>query len=548
MDRRGAATGELATIPAVLADRARRDGARIAVVSPEGQLTYAELAAAARCVTRAVMARSVRPGERVALWAPNTARWVIAALGVLGAGATLVPLGTRLRGPEAADILVRSRCRMLLTVGDFLGNDYPGMLRESECALPELRTVVSLDESREHRSEDLPWARFLALGEVITVAEADARGASVAPESISDILFTSGTTGEPKGVPTTHRQTIEAFTHWADAVTLSGDDRYLLVNPFSHTFGFKAGIIASLLRGATMVPVDHFHPERVFSVIERERITVLTGPPTLFHDLLAHDRRACDLNSLRLAGTGGSSVPPELVERIRCELGAEKVFTGYGLTESAGVATVCPPDAPARLLASTVGKALPGVEIRVVDNCGQPVPVGQPGEIAVRGPNVMQGYLDDPTATTTAIDGGGWLHTGDIGTLDADGYLRITDRRTDMFIVGGFNVYPAEIERILRTHPDITEAAVIGVPDARLGEVGHAFVVPDGIAELDPAGLIAWARTRMAGYKTPRRFEVVAALPRNASGKVLKRVLRSLVPNPEHFATPAQTFEGDRWV
>ncbi|WP_159840486.1 FadD3 family acyl-CoA ligase [Nocardia sp. CY41] len=533
MDRRDAATGEFATIPAVLAERARRDGTRVAVVSPEGQLTYAGLAAAARRVTQAVMARSVRPGERVAIWAPNTPRWVIAALGVLGAGATLVPLGTRLRGPEAAGILARSRCRMLLTVSDFLGNDYPGMLRASGSALPELRTVVFLDESRENRPEELSWARFLDLGEVIPVAEADARSASVAPESISDILFTSGTTGAPKGVPTTHRQTIEAFTHWADAVTLSGDDRYLLVNPFAHTFGYKAGIIACLLRGATMVPVDRFDPERVFGVIERERITVLTGPPTLFHDLLAHDRRAdCDLSSLRLAGTGGSSVPTELVERIRRELGAGEVFTGYGLTESTGVATVCPPDTPMVLLAETVGKALPETQIHVVDDAGQPVPVGQPGEIVVRGPNVMHGYLDDPAATATAIDAGGWLHTGDIGTLDADGYLRITDRRTDMFMVGGFNVYPAEIERILRSHPAIGEAAVIGVPDARLGEVGHAFVVPDGIAEIDPAEIIAWARTHLAGYKLPRRLEIVAALPRNASGKVLKRVLRSHVAQP----------------
>lgn len=533
MDRRGAATGELATIPAVLAERARRDGPRIAVASPEGQLTYTELAAEARRVTQAVMARAVRPGERVAIWAPNTTRWVIAALGVLGAGATLVPLSTRLRGPEAAGILARSRCRVLLTVGDFLGNDYPGMLRASGHGLPELRTVVLLDEVREDRPEYFSWARFLALGEVIPAAEADARSASVAPESISDILFTSGTTGVPKGVPTTHRQTIEAFTHWADAVTLSGDDRYLLVNPFSHAFGYRAGIIASLLRGATMVPVDRFDPERVFSVIERERITVLTGPPTLFHDLLAHDRRVPrDLTSLRLAGTGGSSVPTELVERIRRELGAEKVFTGYGLTESTGVATVCPPDAPAILIGDTVGKALPDVRIRIVDDTGQPVPVGRPGEIAVRGPNVMHGYLGDPAATATAIDAGGWLRTGDIGTLDADGYLRITDRRTDMFVVGGFNVYPAEIERILRTHPDVAEATVVGVPDARLGEVGHAFVVLDGIAEIEPAEIIAWARPRLAGYKLPRRIEVVAALPRNANGKVLKRALRSREAQP----------------
>ncbi|MFI5541270.1 FadD3 family acyl-CoA ligase [Nocardia sp. NPDC051900] len=528
MDRRRAATGELATIPAVLADRARRHGARIAVVAPEGQLTYAELAVAARRVTRALLARSVRPGDRVAIWAPNTARWVTAALGVLGTGATLVPISTRLRGREAADILARGRCRMLLTVAGFLGTDYPGMLRESGCALPELHTTVVLDDT----AAELSWSRFLTLGVEAPVADADARIASVDPESVSDILFTSGTTGVPKGVPSTHRQTIDAFSRWADAVTLSGDDRYLLVNPFSHTFGYKAGIIACLLRGATMVPVDRFDPQRVFRAIERERITVLTGPPTLFHDLLTHRRAAHDLSSLRLAGTGGSSVPTELVERIRRELGAEKIFTGYGLTESTGVATICAPDAPAHLLAHTVGKALPGMLIRVVDDSGRRVRAGEPGEIVISGPNVMHGYLDDPAATTAAIDSGGWLHTGDIGTLDTDGYLRVADRRADMFIVGGFNVHPAEIERILLDHPEIAEAAVVGVPDARLGEVGHAFVVPDGPVEIDPTEILAWARTRIAGYKAPRRIEVVAALPRNAAGKVLKRVLRSQGAQP----------------
>ncbi|WP_280244874.1 AMP-binding protein [Nocardia abscessus] len=274
------------------------------------------------------------------------------------------------------------------------------------------------------------------------------------------------------------------------------------------------------------VPLSHPLPAR--SAASGERITVLTGPPTLFYDLLACDRRIDrDLSSLRLAGTGGASVPSGLVERIRRDLGVERVFTGYGLTESTGVATVCSPDAPANLVAGTVGKALPGVRIRIVDRSGRPVPAGEPGEIVVRGPNVMHGYLDDPDASASAVDSEGWLHTGDVGTLDADDYLRVTDRLADMFIVGGFNAYPAEIERILRTHPGIREAAVVGVPDRRLGEVGCVFVVRNALVPIDAAEITAWARTRMAGYKVPRRVEFVASLPRNAGGKVLKRVLRS---------------------
>ncbi|WP_454198704.1 FadD3 family acyl-CoA ligase [Nocardia sp. Marseille-Q1738] len=528
MDRRCAATSELATIPAVVADRARLHGARVAVVTPEEQLTYAELATEAQRVTRAMLSLGVQPEDRVAIWAPNGARWVIAALGVLGAGATLVPVSTRLRGPEAAEILARSRCRMLFTVRKFLGNDYPRMLRDSGHALPELRATVLLDDAPEGTRENLSWPGFLALGTGVPRAEAESRSASVDAEAVSDILFTSGTTGVPKGVPATHRQTIETFARWADAVTLSGDDRYLLVNPFSHTFGYKAGVIACLLRGAAMMPVNRFDPEQVLGLVERERATVLTGPPTLFHDLLDHDRReAHDLSSLRLVGTGGSSVPTGLVDRIRRDLGAEKVFTAYGLTESNGVVTVCPPDAPADRIAGTVGKALPGVQVRIVDAACRPVSAGEPGEIVVRGPTVMHGYLDDPGATTAAIDSSGWLHTGDIGTLDADGYLRISDRLADMFIVGGFNAYPAEIERILLMHPAIREAAVVGVPDSRLGEVGCAFVVRNGPADIDAAEIIAWARTRMAGYKVPRRIEFLASLPRNANGKVLKRILRS---------------------
>ncbi|WP_174188487.1 AMP-binding protein [Nocardia barduliensis] len=529
MVRRREAIGELATIPAVLTDRARRDGARVAVAAPEGRLTYAELAAAALSVTRALMGRSMaQPGERVAIWAPNTARWMIGALGVLGAGATLVPISTRFRGPEAAAVLARSRCRMLFTVREFLGNDYPRMLRESGPALPELRMTVLLDDVAVAEVDGHPWSRFLASGIGVRAEEAEARWASVHPETVCDLLFTSGTTGAPKGVPATHRQTIETYRRWADAVTLADDDRYLLVTPFSHTFGYKAGFLSALLRGATMVPMARFDPGQVFRVIEREHVTVLTGPPTLFHDLLAHDRRgAHDLSSLRLAGTGGSNVPSGLVRRIRLELGADKVFTGYGLTESTGVATVCSPDAPADLIADTVGKALPGVRIRIVDGSGQPVPTGAPGEIVVRGPNIMHGYLEDPAGTAAAIDSGGWLHTGDVGTLDEDGYLRVTDRLADTFIVGGFNVHPTEIERILLTHPAIAEAAVVGIPDARLGEVGCAFVVPSVPVKIDTSEIIAWSRTRMAGYKVPRRIEVVQALPRNAGGKVLKRVLRS---------------------
>ncbi|MGW4534069.1 FadD3 family acyl-CoA ligase [Nocardia sp. NPDC004340] len=533
MDRRHSggisAVGSVTTIPALVADRARRYPEAVAIAGPAGRLTFAELAEEAAAVTRAAIASGLEPGDRVGLWAPNSVRWIVTALGMLGAGATLVPISTRLRGPETAEVLARSHAKAVCTVQEFLGADYPAMLAESGVELPDLEHLILLDDARGESAADWDissWAGFLAPGAVIEPRSAIERTAAVDPESISDILFTSGTTGTPRGVLATHRQTLEVFARWSEVVTLRPRDRYLLANPFSHTFGYKAGILACLLRTATMVPMERFDAAGALHLIESERITVLAGPPTLFTDLLAAGPDDYLLGSLRLAGTGGSTIPAELVRRIHEDLRIPAVFTAYGLTESIGVVSICPPDSPAELAADTVGKPLPGSEIRIVDREGKPLETGETGEVTVRGPNVMHGYLDDPAATAAAIDPDGFLHTGDIGTLDPDGYLRITDRLKDMFIVGGFNAYPAEIERVLLRHPDIRDVAVIGIPDERLGEVGRAYVVPVAGAAADPAPIIEWSRARLAGYKVPREIVFADDLPRNAGGKVLKQRLR----------------------
>jgi acyl-CoA synthetase (AMP-forming)/AMP-acid ligase II len=519
------------TIGAVLDRQAREFGAAVAIAGPEGVLSYRDLQRAAREVSRALMTAGLRRGDRVAIWAPNSARWIVAALGVLGAGGVLVPVGTRLRGAEAADMLARSRSRLLFTVRGFLGQDYPRMLADSGCALPDLIRVVLLsdtlgpDDARPPTSTG--WAEFIELRSGTTLDAALARAAEISPDDVSDILFTSGTTGAPKGVLATHRRTLAVFQQWTGAVGLRHDDRYLLVNPFSHTFGYRAGIVACLLRAATMVPVERFDPAQVAELVDRARITVLTGPPTLFHDLVRHGRA---LPTVRLAGTGGSAIPTTLIEQIRDVLGVEQVFTAYGLTESLGVVTVYPPGTPLDLTATTVGKPLRGTEIRILDPDGSVAHAGTAGEIAVRGPNLMRGYLDDPAATAAAIDRDGWLHTGDVGILGTDGNLRVTDRLADLFIVGGFNAYPAEIERILLGHPAIADVAVIGVPDDRLGEVAEAYVVPVDSAQADAAEILEWARTRLAGYKMPRRIHFLDTLPRTAAGKVRKNFLRSGPP------------------
>ncbi|MCP3756570.1 FadD3 family acyl-CoA ligase [Streptomyces sp. TBY4] len=504
-----------------------------ALADGEVRWTFARLAAEISAAARAAIAHGIRPGDRVAVWAPNSRHWITAALGAVGAGAVLVPVNTRYKPAEAADIIRRSGARVLLTERGFLGTDYVRDLHASGEDLGALASTVILRDGREEGTgtgPDAPpgtvsWEAYLRAGEAVPDAERAARAAAVRPGDLSDILYTSGTTGRSKGVMTTHGQTLRLYASWSGLVTLRPGDRYLLVNPFFHTFGYKAGVLACLLRGVTMLPEAVYDTDRILHRMAAERVTCLMGPPTVFHGLIRHPARAAhDLSALRLAGTGAASVPTSLVEEIRTELGAPDVFTAYGLTESGGVVSVCPTDADARTLAHTVGLPLPDTEVRICDPLGAVLPAGEPGEVQVRGYHVTPGYLDDPASTAEAVLPGGWLRTGDIGVLDGRGYLSITDRLKDMYVVGGFNAYPAEVENVLLTHPAITDAAVVGAPDERLGEVGVAYVVTTG--PVTPEELTAWTRERLANFKVPRRFTVLPELPRNAGGKLLKTELR----------------------
>jgi acyl-CoA synthetase (AMP-forming)/AMP-acid ligase II len=281
------------------------------------------------------------------------------------------------------------------------------------------------------------------------------------------------------------------------------------------------------MRGATIFPLAVFDPGVVLELVERERITVLPGPPTLYQSVLDHpDRGKRDIASLRLAVTGAADIPVELIRRVREELPFKRILTGYGLTE-AGTVTGSKPGDDFEHIATTVGVPWTGFEVRTVDKSGADAATGEPGEVVVRGDTATRGYLDDAEATAAAIDADGWLHTGDLGTIDADGYLRIVGRIKDMFIVGGFNAYPAEIENLLLGHPAVGRVAVVGMPDARLGEVGMAFVVVAPGGGLRPEELVEWSRSTMANYKVPRAVEIVDELPVNAAGKVEKDVLRA---------------------
>ncbi|GAA0303313.1 FadD3 family acyl-CoA ligase [Streptomyces polychromogenes] len=523
------------TVGALVRDAARRHGRREAVVDGRTRLDYAQLGARVERAAAACIAAGVEPGDRVAVWAPNTVDWIVSALGAVTAGAVLVPLNTRFKGAEAAYVLRRSRARLLFVTGTFLGTSYVASLRRASAegtgggplpGLPHLEQVVVLadDAPADFRT----WKEFLAGGDRVPAAAVRARADAISPDSPSDIIFTSGTTGSPKGAVITHAQTLRCYAVWSELAGLREGDRYLIVNPFFHTFGYKAGIIACLMRGATMVPQPVFNVDTVLANIAAERISVLPGPPTLHQSLLDHPQRDHhDLSALRLVVTGAAVVPLQLVERLRAELRIATVLTAYGLSEASGIVTMCRRGDPAEVIAATSGRPIPGTELRITAPDGAARDPGSPGEVWVRGHHVMRGYFEDPEGTARTLTPDGWLRTGDVGVLDAGGNLRITDRIKDMFIVGGFNAYPAEIEQLLGLHPDIADVAVVGIPDPRLGEVGKAYAVRRPGSTLTADDLIAWSRREMANYKVPREVEFVPDLPRNASGKVLKTELRA---------------------
>jgi HIP---CoA ligase len=549
------------TIPAALAAAAGTFGDGPALAEPGGpRISYHQLLQQTTTVARALIAEGVAHGDRVAIWSPNSHHWVLAAFGALSAGATLVPVSTRFTGPEALDVITRSGASVLIVADRFLGADRFAALRTAASAavaeavhagagaesypaerfpvagpLPgRLRLVVRVpmpdatEPASQGGAEDgvIGWAELLDRAVAVPAGAAEKRAAAVRPGDVSDIFFTSGTTGRSKGAMTSHRQSLAVARAWAECGGLTPADRYLVVNPFFHTFGYKAGILACLVSGATLVPQLVYDAGRAMSLVASERITVLPGPPTIYQTILDHpDRDSHDLSSLRLAVTGAAVVPVALIERMCRELTFESVLTAYGLTEAV-VATMCRPGDDPMTVATTSGRAAAGFEVRIAGPDGDEAKPGDPGEVLLRGPNLMLGYLDDPAATRAAIDTGGWLHTGDIGRLDADGYLTITDRLKDMYICGGFNVYPAEVEQVLARLDGVAESVVIGVPDDRLGEVGKAYVVTRPGYTLDEAAVLAFCRERLAGYKMPRLVVFRDDLPRNPAGKPLKRLLR----------------------
>ena len=512
------------TIPELIEYSATAYGSDQALVDDEFQLSFIELKDEIFKSANALIETGVKPGDRIGIWAPNTWEWVIAALGVHVAGGVLVPINTRFKGKEASYVITKANVSLLFTVTDFLETNYVKLLEGTD-AESQLQEIVVLKGNADKGSTS--FTDFLSRANDSRVREVQERSEGVSGEDLCHIMFTSGTTGAPKGAMLKHSAVVRGYNDWADIIGLQARDRYLIVNPFFHSFGLNAGILACLMKGACMLPHPIFDVQQVMERVPQDKITMLPGPPAIYQTILNHpDLETFDMATLRLAVTGAAAIPVEMIIQMRERLGFEKIVTGYGLTEGSGLATMCRHDDDPETIAKTSGRAMPGMEIKIVDDNGAEIESGQPGEITVKGYNIMVGYLDDPDQTSETITENGWLLTGDIGVMDKHGNIAITDRKKDMYINGGFNVYPAEVESIMLQHPQIGQVSVVGVPDERMGEVGFAFIVPTSGVTPEPDEIIKWCRQEMANYKCPREVALVDNLPLNASGKVLKYELR----------------------
>lgn len=517
---------EASTLALAFAASARRHRNRLAVRDSGRDVSYAELDTLRRDAARGLIALGIAAGDRVAIWGVNSLNWIIAGLAIQSIGATLVPIGTRLRGREAGAILRSAKVRLLFCDHGFGSYGYVAAIGQED--VPTLDRVVVVD-SDGAGDRAIGWAAMMAAGAAIEADEVDARAAAVRPDDLADILFTSGTTGTPKGVLMTHGQSLIACEHSVKAMQLTPDDVLPSVFPFAHNAGYRAAWQVALLNGLRIDPIATVDPLGMLEMVQANRATILPTVPTVYQAMMDHPARAdFDLSSLRLAMTGGTTVPVDLIRQIRTRLGVPHVTTAYGMTETAGNISYCRIGDPDEVVAHSAGRPLDNLDVRVVGPDLLPLPQGQAGEIVVRGAQVTHGYLDNPAATREATTPDGYFRTGDIGLFDESGNLRITDRLKNMYITGGFNCYPAEIEQALCLLPGVSQVAVIGVEDARLGEVGRAFIVPTADSPLDEAAVIAWSRDNMAGYKVPRSVRFIDRLPLNATGKVSKEELRAM--------------------
>ena len=511
------------TLGALLAHAAAEDGSRTFLVEDGKAITFAEMKRRADAVSSALLQRGYKPGDRVAIAGTNRSAWVEALLGVTQVGMVLVTLNIRYRREELSYMLARSGASAAITPSTHQDFDLAALYRDVRHELPALKEVFYLDgPPGEPSFAELEDGGDVDFAEVM---------ASVKAEDPALILFTSGTTGRPKGATITHRSIIASGRAQAEHFGMLPEDRMCGHMPFNHVGGVTCTLVASLVARSSVALLENFTPRGAIDLIANGGLTVFSGVPTMFVLMLADPGFAdLDTSAIRLLVAGGANVEPSLLAKIRSAFPAATISNLYGLSETSGACIISPLDDNDSEVASTLGKAIGDFELRAVAPNGAPTATGTDGELQVKGDCVVAGYWEDPVATKAAIDDDGWLSTGDIVSIAADGHVTLRGRRKEMFIQGGYNVYPVEVENVLTSHPGVAMAAGIGVPDPVLGEVGRYYIVPRGESAPSPEELDAYCREHLADYKVPREYVFAQALPLTPVGKIQKSILADVVP------------------
>lgn len=519
------------TLSQVLSETTRAFPQRDAIIDQGCKISYQELNERVNQLARGLIELGVRKGEKVGLWMPNVPKWVIAYFAIARIGAVVVPMNTRYKSHEVHYILQNSEATTLFMADTFVGIDYRKMIGEVRENLPGLKHIIV---SGEKGSDMHTFDEVVALGTShLDDGKIDKREAICDPRDNVFILYTSGTTGNPKGAMLSHHNIAENARQVTQVLHTSEKDTFLLAVPFFHCFGCVMGIMGAITWGASLVPMSVFKAKEALELIEEEEVSILYGVPTMFVLELEEYRKGkddgsqYDVSSLRTGIMAGAPCPVEVMRGTMEELGCN-VSIAYGLTEASPVITMTRFDDSLERRVETVGKALPGIEVKITDDDRWSLPPGEMGELTCRGYNVMLGYYKMPGKTAEVIDEEGWLYSGDLATVDEEGYVKIVGRKKDMLITGGFNVYPAEIEEYLFTHPKVQNVSVVGVPDKVMGEVAIAHIIPREGMTIDPQEIVDYCMGKIANFKVPRYVEIVDEFPMTQSGKIQKFRLREV--------------------